>query len=244
MQDRLDGGAAAAEPELALHLESCPQCQTLHAAASRLEAGMQLRASLRPPDGLRERIVARVLAARRTRLRDRRRIAVGLAIAAGLTLVVLGSLLEWGRGSGQPAAVAMRGLSPRILDRFWRQWPPAGEVAEPTRDPPESPDSTMAVSMLREHVTEAGAAVADLTRRTAAETLGQTRLLIPVVMASPSLEPTVEWTEPLESPMRSLREAGLNVTAGLEPVTTSARRAIDLFWREIPPVEQETKPGF
>ncbi len=39
----------------------------------------------------------------------------------------------------------------------------------------------------------------------------------------------------------SLREAGQNVSSGLEPVANSARRAVNLFLRELPPVEPGKK---
>src|SRR5262249_30611130 len=56
----------------------------------------------------------------------------------------------------------------------------------------------MSAPSLRESVAEAGSAVVNLTRRTADETVGQTRLLLPVVVQTaqeetplPSLEPPV-----------------------------------------------------
>ena len=42
----------------------------------------------------------------------------------------------------------------------------------------------------------------------------------------------------------SLRETGESVTAGLEPVADSARRAVGLFFRELPPMEANPKTGF
>jgi hypothetical protein len=95
---------------------------------------------------------------------------------------------------------------------------------------------------LRESVTEASSAVVNLTRRTADETVGSTRLLLPVVVASaPTDDPAVP--SPMDPPVRSLREAGQGLSAGLEPVTSSAKRALDLFLREVPPMENENKSG-
>jgi predicted anti-sigma-YlaC factor YlaD len=56
---------------------------------------------------------------------------------------------------------------------------------------------------------------------------------------SPSL-PRVDLAS-IEPPTRSLREAGQGVSEGLEPVTNSARRAFDLFLRELPPMDGESK---
>ena len=50
-------------------------------------------------------------------------------------------------------------------------------------------------------------------------------------------------TPPLEPSGQSLREAGEGVAASLSPVATSARRAFDLFLREIPPLPPEAKTG-
>jgi hypothetical protein len=47
----------------------------------------------------------------------------------------------------------------------------------------------------------------------------------------------------LDPPAQSLRQAGQGVATGLEPVATSARRAFDLFLRDIPPVAPEVKSG-
>jgi hypothetical protein len=40
-----------------------------------------------------------------------------------------------------------------------------------------------------------------------------------------------------------LREAGEGVGDGLEPVTNSARRAVDLFLRELPPMDLGANSG-
>lgn len=51
------------------------------------------------------------------------------------------------------------------------------------------------------------------------------------------------WREVLKPPAQSLLAAGKTVSTGLEPVTTSALRAVDLFIREIEPVDQNRKGG-
>jgi hypothetical protein len=98
---------------------------------------------------------------------------------------------------------------------------------------PETPGATLST---RESVTEAGEAVASLSRKASEETVEQTRLLWPVAAAPISFE-GIDLQTPLEPPAQSLREAGQNVSSGLAPVTNSARRAVNLFWRELPPVD-------
>lgn len=105
---------------------------------------------------------------------------------------------------------------------------------------PPAPDQPPAAVSLRASMEEAGNAVVNLTTRTADETVGQTRLLLPVVTTPPLDDPMP--MPPVEPPMRSVFAAGQGVSAGLEPVTNSARRALGLFLRDVP-MSPETKPG-
>jgi hypothetical protein len=101
---------------------------------------------------------------------------------------------------------------------------------------PQQAQPAPAPPSLRENVEEATSAVASLTRRTAGETVEQGRLLLPAV-SLPAPEQAA-LAEPLEPPVESLRQAGQGVTTSLAPVTTSARRAVDLFLRDIPPMAE------
>src|SRR5215470_17859526 len=97
------------------------------------------------------------------------------------------------------------------------------------RDAPR-PEAPAVGSSLRESMTD----VAQLTIRRADETV---RNLLP------DTSPNAAAPSPLSASIASLREAGNSVSAGLEPVTDSARRALNLFLREIPPVRGEDKRG-
>jgi hypothetical protein len=88
---------------------------------------------------------------------------------------------------------------------------------------------------LRESASELGEVVAELSNETAEETVGETRRWVSNV-PSPTL-PRVDLAA-MEPPTQPLREASEGLSEGLEPVTTSARRAVDLFLRELP---METK---
>lgn len=112
-------------------------------------------------------------------------------------------------------------------------------VLPPAREPGASGNVS-----LRASVAEAGSAVVNLTARTADETVGQTRLLVPVVASAPPPLDDPMNLGSVEAPMKSLYGAGQGVSSGLEPVTKSARRAFGLFLREIPPMNPEAeKPG-
>jgi hypothetical protein len=81
-----------------------------------------------------------------------------------------------------------------------------------------------------------------LSRKARDETVEQTMLLWPVASTPLSFE-GLDLQAPLDPPSQSLREAGQNVSSGLEPVANSARRAMNLFWRDLPPMEPTKKHG-
>jgi hypothetical protein len=70
--------------------------------------------------------------------------------------------------------------------------------------------------------------------------MGQTRFLLPIV---PGRSIAKMEMPPADTPARPLREAGENFTAGLGPVASSARRAVDLFLRDIPPIGGQGRGG-
>jgi hypothetical protein len=81
--------------------------------------------------------------------------------------------------------------------------------------------------------------VASLTSRTADETVRQTRMLLPM---GPALPP-IDLQPRLEPPTTTLREAGEGVMEGLEPMASSARRAVGLLLHDLPPMGAEEKSG-
>lgn len=210
LQRRLDGEPKTASASLERHLGQCPACRALEAAAERLEEGLRL---LRPPalpDRLGNRIVAGVLAdrRRRTRLRYRRWALVGAAAAGLLLAVFVGH--SWRPSAPEPMAKN------------------APQQQQPAPTPPRD-------AALNEHVQEASSALVSLMNRTADQAVEQGRVLIPPVpVAVPALPAAAAWQAPLEQPAASLRTARQGVAAGLEPVTHSAVRAVNLFWREMP----------
>jgi anti-sigma factor RsiW len=102
------------------------------------------------------------------------------------------------------------------------------------------PKVELRAAPLSKTVAEAGEAVASLTSRTADEAVGQTRLLLPSMPRSAFSDLDLL---PSNAPAKPLREAGENVSAGLDPITTSARRAVDLFLRDIPPLGSDNRRG-
>jgi predicted anti-sigma-YlaC factor YlaD len=213
LQRRLDG--APGDPSaLDAHRKECPQCAGLAAAADRLSAGLHRLAPPAPPADLTARVVGRVLQDRRARRHRRRRWA-----SAG-TLAVAASLL---------LAIGLR------------VWRPAGPDAPPQPAPPpvaQAPVPPAETGTLRESVAEARSAVAALTSRTAEEAVARTRGLLPDLGRSPLEE--MDFSPPLEAP---LREAGQNVSAGLEPVADFSRRAVGQFLRDLSPMGVDVASG-
>lgn len=219
LQRNLDG-TPMESPEWLAHLRDCAECRALASAGRRLQDGLQLLTSPQPPADLAVRIVEAVrLDCRRLQRRTRRRWVVALALAACL-LIALTLRFESLKTSPGGTNAAGTGVSPVAgLDRR-----PAG----PSETSPT----------LRESAADLGEVFAALSSQTADETMGKTRSLVPDVL-NPSLSP-VRLTA-MESPSRPLREAGEGVSAGLEPVATSARRAVNLFLRELTPMEMGQK---
>ena len=218
LQRFLDGDSPSDEEARDEHLARCADCRSWHAAALRLAAGLRQLSSPLPPAGLTDRLVAQVLAERRQRRIGRRRLTT-MALAASLLLASLGGYSLWFR----PAS---GGRKPPD------SWPSeSGGLRPPLAQSPS----------LRESVTEVGALVTSLGRRTVDQTVGQSRPLWPVML--PPGWDELNFEQPLEPPAQGLLDAGQGVAAGLEPVADSARRALDLFRREVPPLSLPGKQG-
>jgi hypothetical protein len=219
LQQRLDGVDPLDGASLDQHLASCPECRSWLAAAMRLEEGLGLLTPPIPPLDLAERITARVVAFRRRRFRVQQA-ATAAALAASLLIS------------------AYMGYSWWSADRHEQD-----SVAAPLAQPPGEPQPAL-VASLDKSVEEAGSALVALAGRTVDETVGQSRILLPTQLPAPPLPTADSWQQPLEPPVRSLRDAGKGVSEGLEPVATSARQAVNLFLKELPllPLDRKTGP--
>jgi hypothetical protein len=233
LQQCLDG-TPIESPEWLAHLRQCGDCRSRAAAGRRLQDGLHRLTAPLPPPGLAERIAERVLLDhRRTRRRARQRLVVSLALAASLILA-LTVRLDWrvspSRSEVHPSeqvAKTIRGGLPAetgVSLRITNDRQNAGSIQQ--RSP-----------TLSESAAEVGEVFTVLRNQTADETLGQTRRWVSSV-PSPAL-PKVDLTA-MVAPTRPLREAGEGVSQGLEPVTNSARRAVDLLLRELPMETTET----
>jgi len=254
LQKRLDEATVAEVPALADHLASCPSCKSWQAAARRLQQCLANLDRPRPPEGLSLRITSRVLQAQRQH--RRRRWLVTAALAASLLLMLfagfaasLSARLGIGRHlEGQTVTVQVRASNsddriksgvqplafldiplPRKLARSFFQ---ALETLMALGATSEKPVQRVQGPSVREGVVEVSSVVASWTKRAADQTVEQNGpLLREVVRAS---LPDLELGPVLDPSTRPLLEAGQGVPMGLEPVTNSARRAVDLILREVP----------
>jgi predicted anti-sigma-YlaC factor YlaD len=222
LQQHLDGEPIADRGEVDRHLADCPACRDLYASARRLQECLQSLTSIAPPADLSQRILARWLEERRSQARWRRRLLVGVGVAAALLAAIFLGYSRW-RPRGEPETER------------------SGETANQDLGSPDftdSPTPRIAVApagaSLNQSVEEAGSALVALLNRTADETVGQGKVLLPATMPTPPLPAPDAWQQTLDPPVESLREAQQNVASGLEPVTSSARRAVNLFLREMP----------
>lgn len=215
LQRRLDGEPIADRAALDQHLGACPDCRLLHATAGRLEDGLRLLTLPLPPLGLATTIVGSVLDDRRRRLR--RRWVVAAALAASLLVAVfLGSASAWW--------VPVQSV--RVVGPIKANLPDA-IVKGPTEGSASAPS-------VRGSLFELGSAFATLTRRTASETVGQGKLLLPDALPATPLTDSPAVQVQFDPPAQSWKQATDGVSAALEPVTTSTRRAFGMFLRDMP----------
>jgi hypothetical protein len=207
LQRHLDGEGP---PEaLDRHLHDCADCAAQTTVLRRLLDGLGRLKPATPPAHLCERLVGRLCAERRVRRRmPWRRIGSLASLAAAAALLVAVGVWSWRPITGKPA---------HLGQGFTEAPRPADEPAPPLRD-----------SMNR-----AGQAVAALTSRTASDTVETTTTLLPLVGGS-ALGPLANPPAVIEPTAEPIREAVDGVSSGLAPVADSARRAVHLFFRNLP----------
>jgi hypothetical protein len=213
VQQRLDG-APVDVPAADSHLGGCPACRQLWSACQRLEDGLRSIAPPVVPAGLRDRVVAGYLQDRQDAQRlARRRLVIGITSLAASTLFVAFLLKPWAPPVDRPDEPA-----PLVKTDEPKTAPRAGNV--------------------QDSVGEAGQALVAIVTRTAGDTVGSGRLLMPdaVAIATPMTE---AWGETLVPPAEPVRDVSRGVSTAVAPVTNSARRAVNLFWRDLPPMNFE-----
>ncbi len=223
IQQHLDGLEPANPADLELHLRSCPSCRAEYVATNTLRSGLRLLTPPAPPAGLAGRITAQLQGEQRSRLLWRRRARVVLAVAAAVLLLVSAWLLR----PGTPRPDNPPTVPEQLVEKTPK--PPEKLPEKPSEEPLD----------LRESVSQVCEVMVRASTRTKDRAVAEGRAFLPLVSATPA--PTS--VPPSPEPVRSFKEAGQGVSEGLAPVADSARRAFDLFLRDLPPMGQEEKPG-
>jgi hypothetical protein len=220
LQQEADGEELLGRSVLEQHLRACAACRAFQTGLARIAEAVRHDALPTPSPEFQARLFDAVLA-------DRAHPPVK---PTGQT----GSSTTWAVVLALAASVLV-GLGLYL----WRPGTPPGPAPDVVEKLPVAPEPVP--GNLRESVREAGSALTALTNRTADEVVEQTRKLIPSVPtpALPTLDPMGPLVEP---PGRTFAQAGQVVADGIQPVTDSARRAFDLFLRELP-LGPEANPG-
>lgn len=216
-QQLLDGEASTESVEVEGHLSGCDSCRNLQATGERLIRVLSSQNTTAFPDRMTDQIVALALNDRASQDEARKR---------------------WNRRTGAVAALAASLLLAALGYSWWQSHPKPGTV-NPESFATKNEKSTPAPAQPSLNIQEAGSALVALVNRTADETVGQSRVLLPQGVSAPSLLASKNWPTTLEPDVDSLREAQEGVASGFEPVTSSARRAVNLFLREFPPIETQ-----
>jgi hypothetical protein len=139
--------------------------------------------------------------------------------------------VRWAAGLAAAAAIVMA---------IWLGYglmPDQQPVAPIVEGPPPAPPAPVEPSIPLQ-AREATAAAIDLTRQVARSTMDQASVLMP----PPDLLSTSQLTDRVE-PDVEVEAVGKSVRNGLEPVTTSTRRAFDAWLNLLPTPGEQTKPG-
>ncbi len=223
LHQRLDGELKAASSEIDRHLRECSSCQELDLIALRLMEAFGSPVTPVPREELRNQIVSVILQEMDSQLlarrQWRRRVMAVSAVAAGLLLTVCVGYFWW------PSHQAVHFPDSKSVVKKEEKPAPASKAAQPALSPLD--------------IREAGTALVALVNRTADETVGPGRMLLPHGISAPNLPDTEAWRTDLEPGAQTLRDAQDGMVVGFEPVTTSAQRAVNLFLREVPSLESQ-----
>lgn len=224
-------GAPLENREVQDHLAGCQSCREQFGAAQRLMEGLRRLPRPVPPAGLSERIVARSLADRAARRRMwQRRLRFTYALAASILVMVIAGYFWEPSPPKNPAEGPITKIEPPQQE-LPKQDGPQEKPVPPRVKAPEPPPA------LAKAGEEAKDKVAALTGKLFGKAREHTKHLIaaaPVLEFPPMGPMSADFlpTEPID-PTASLVQAGQEITGSLEPVTRSARRAMDSLFREI-----------
>lgn len=229
LQDWLDAqtpgpeGQRTIEPAAQAHLRQCKTCREQFAAAQRLLEGVKLFSRPMPARDVSRSIVAKALKDRVSRrLKFQRRLRLTIALAASiLIMVIAGYIFE-----PKPARENENGP-------VAKQDTPLPETR--MQEPPKAEQKKDAAPALAKTLDEATDTMAALTGKLTDQTRESAKRLFAAATPTLELPPMGSGILPDESidATASVLKAGQEISEGIQPVTRTARRAMDFFMREM-----------
>jgi hypothetical protein len=205
LQRRLDGEAVINSPAMRQHLAVCPSCRVLHASGQVLLGKLRTVPAPALAGDFSQRMTVMVLRDRRHR--KRLRLVATAALAASFLMMALAGYFVSG-----PGPVAKVNNEKMRIDH-----------------PDQLPHLAQSVNDTRQ-------AFASLSERWAEHVREQTKTFLAAArpVDIPGVDFLQDMAEPLEPAAQSLQQAGQGVAEGLQPVTTSAGRALAYLLRDLP----------
>ena len=211
LMKRLDGELQPESETVVAHRADCPDCKALEDAARQMLNALPRLSSASPAYGFADRVLNRtIVQAHRPWFKRRRIWAAALALAASVVVAVFAIVRQ------ERQTLDCRGLMVLAV-------PPA--IPEP--NPPDV--AVQNPVPLRDSFQEAGAAFSALARKTVDDGFGFRIPRLPLANAK------VDPLPNRDGPMAALEEVRHSATLTIAPITDSAKRAIDVFWRELGP---------
>lgn len=205
IQGLLDGENAPEPREAAAHRAGCPACAARYAGALRLIEGL---ANLSPPAVpilLTERILDGLTAEPVRHARRNIRIIAACVALAASVFIAVLAVVGWPEGPATRVVVSSSFVAPKE---------PEPEPARP--------------SPLTDALNQAGTAAAALTRKTAEESFS-------VKLPTLSLPRMPMDSGPLEDIEPAVTGLQNGAALSVSPIASSAKRAANMFWRELGP---------
>jgi hypothetical protein len=216
LQLRLDGVCPGATDASREHSANCADCKALADAGELLLSALPAITNEQPAAGFADRVMTRMSAEPARSWNQRPWLWIGgLTLAASVLIAVL-------------AVINQSSTTLPVRESI---------VFAPPERQPDPPDKKRDVAdkpvPLRDSLQEATTAVAALTRKATADNFG---LRLP---KWPNAR--MDGLAKVDPPPAAIQDVRQNAASGIAPITDSARRAVNVFWREFGP-NMDEKP--
>jgi hypothetical protein len=210
LQREMDGAGIPMSAAADQHLSVCADCRAQHQAAGLLLGWARTHKTPPAPADLSQRIASRVLHDRvERRRRFRVHVRITIAMAASLLLVFLGANF-WLPAQRDGTALTLGPIHDFELPALAEQAP----------------------MPLAQTMDQASRSLASLTGKLAEKTRTHAWHMLAAAVPGELAASSGSVPEPMD-PATSLLQMGQNMTEGLQPLTRSAQRAVNKFFRDL-----------